>query len=202
MRYFNFLLTHIKANINLYLIISAAFILRLPFGLSYLEDWDSVQLALGIHHFSIVDHQPHPPGYPLYILLGKISYFLTGNDTDALTLLSIILGSLSVVPFYLLVKKMFNQSIAFFASLLFIIIPIHWRLSEIALTDIPGFFFLLTAGYFIYLSKNSLKKLTLSALFSGLVLGFRFNEIPILLALLSLALFYQKRIMSEPFNIL
>lgn len=191
---FNFFLTHIKANINLYLIISLALILRLPFGLAYLEDWDSVQLALGIHHFSVVNHQPHPPGYPLYILLGKISYFFAGNDINALTLLSIILGSLSVIPFYLLVKKMFNHSMAFFASLLFTIIPIHWRLSEIALTDIPGFFFLLLAGYFIYLSKESLNRLILSAILSGLILGFRFNEIPILFALLSLALFYQRRI--------
>lgn len=44
-----------------------ALALRLPFVARRLWDHDSVQFALGIEHFDLAAHQPHPPGYPLYI---------------------------------------------------------------------------------------------------------------------------------------
>ena len=37
-----------------------------------LEDLDSVNFALGVRHFDVAQHQPHPPGYPLFIALGKV----------------------------------------------------------------------------------------------------------------------------------
>lgn len=36
-----------------------------------LEDIDSVNFALGIRDFDVAKHRPHPPGYPVYIALGK-----------------------------------------------------------------------------------------------------------------------------------
>src|SRR5215510_3990255 len=38
-----------------------------------LEDIDSINFALGLRHFDVANHQPHPPGYPVYIALGRIS---------------------------------------------------------------------------------------------------------------------------------
>ena len=38
-----------------------------------LEDIDSINFALGLRHFDPALHQPHPPGYPVYMLLGHIS---------------------------------------------------------------------------------------------------------------------------------
>ena len=38
-----------------------------------LEDIDSVNFALGVEKFDVAGHRPHPPGYPLYIALAKIS---------------------------------------------------------------------------------------------------------------------------------
>src|SRR3989344_557491 len=108
---------------------------------SWLEDWDSVQFALALDDFSLVKHQPHPPGYPLYILLGRIinSYFQ--NPTLSLTFLSATLGALSVVPFYLLTKKLFDKKTAVLTSLVFISLPVHFVLSEIAISNMPGLFF-------------------------------------------------------------
>ena len=37
-----------------------------------LEDLDSVNFALGVRHFDVAQHQPHPPGYPIFIALGKL----------------------------------------------------------------------------------------------------------------------------------
>src|SRR4029078_4194286 len=38
-----------------------------------LEDLDSINFALGVRHFDVAHHQPHPPGYPVYIALSKAS---------------------------------------------------------------------------------------------------------------------------------
>jgi hypothetical protein len=37
-----------------------------------LEDLDSVNFALGVRQFDVAHHQPHPPGYPIFIALGKL----------------------------------------------------------------------------------------------------------------------------------
>ena len=44
---------------------------HLAFLPSTLEDIDSLNFALGIHDFDPSKHQPHPPGYPIFIALGK-----------------------------------------------------------------------------------------------------------------------------------
>src|ERR1044072_4732678 len=44
-----------------------------PFLPQSLEDIDSINFALGLRHFDLALHQPHPPGYPLYIGLGHVS---------------------------------------------------------------------------------------------------------------------------------
>ena len=45
-----------------------AHLLFLP---STLEDIDSLNFALGIHDFDPTKHQPHPPGYPMFIAAAK-----------------------------------------------------------------------------------------------------------------------------------
>lgn len=41
-----------------------------------LEDIDSLNFALGLREFDPGRHQPHPPGYPVYIVLGRLSLAL------------------------------------------------------------------------------------------------------------------------------
>jgi hypothetical protein len=57
-------------------LVLALAILSLAAHLAYLppslEDLDSVNFALGVRDFDVAHHQPHPPGYPAFIALGKI----------------------------------------------------------------------------------------------------------------------------------
>ena len=46
-------------------------VLHLPYLPASLEDLDSVNFALGVRDFDVAHHQPHPPGYPVFILLAK-----------------------------------------------------------------------------------------------------------------------------------
>ena len=42
-------------------------LLRVPFVSSALVNWDAVQFALATRSFNLERHQPHPPGYILYV---------------------------------------------------------------------------------------------------------------------------------------
>ncbi|HEX6976259.1 MAG TPA: hypothetical protein VF147_17750, partial [Vicinamibacterales bacterium] len=59
-----------KAIVALAIVFLAA---HLPFLPPTLEDIDSINFALGVRDFDVAKHQPHPPGYPLFIALGKVA---------------------------------------------------------------------------------------------------------------------------------
>ena len=51
---------------------------HVPFLAPSLEDIDSVNFALGVRDFDVATHRPHPPGYPVYIALGKVATAIAG----------------------------------------------------------------------------------------------------------------------------
>ena len=51
---------------------------HVPFLATSLEDIDSVNFALGVRDFDVAAHRPHPPGYPVYIALGKVATAIAG----------------------------------------------------------------------------------------------------------------------------
>lgn len=183
---------HIKNNFLIYLILLTALILRLLFMSPYLEDWDSVQFALAIHHFSILDQQPHPPGYPIYVFMAKVINFILNNDLASLNLLSALLGSLIGIPFYLLVQKMTKRSIAIISTVLLLITPVSWTLSEVPLSNIPGMAFLILSAYLLYRGKNSMNYFLIGCFFAGFILGVRFAEYSIVIPLIILLLIVRK----------
>src|SRR5262245_31071231 len=56
-----------------WLIGAAYFVAHLPLLAPTLEDIDSLNFALGLREFDPSRHQPHPPGYPVYIGLGRLA---------------------------------------------------------------------------------------------------------------------------------
>jgi hypothetical protein len=82
---------------------------HVPFLAPSLEDIDSVNFALGVRDFDVAAHRPHPPGYPVYIALGKVATAIAGLGVDAppsvieakaLALLSLLAGLLAIVCLY------------------------------------------------------------------------------------------------------
>lgn len=162
----------------------------------WLEDWDSVQLALGLHEYSLLKHQPHPPGYPIYTLMGKFFLFFLRDDRLVLTVMSAIFGALAALPLYLLVRKIFNKNLAFLASVILLLIPVEWLLSESALTDIVGLFFLILVGFLFFKYSEDKSKTLFVSFLAGLSIGVRFNEFPVILGLLFWVIIKQKNLRS------
>jgi hypothetical protein len=52
------------------LLFLAAHIVSLP---PAFDDLDSINFAMGVRDFDVARHQPHPPGYPVFVGLAKLS---------------------------------------------------------------------------------------------------------------------------------
>lgn len=109
------------------------------------NEGDSFNFAQSLLNFDLVREQPHAPGYPLYVFLGRTLFLLTGNQLAALRWISIVSGALTLVPLYFLARSMYNRGTAVSACLILMVLPGFWLPSEKATTDALSTF-LLTLG--------------------------------------------------------
>jgi hypothetical protein len=72
-------------------------ITRIPFTSKYLYHMDSVQFALALDLYDVTIHQPHPPGYFLYVMRGSFVNILIRDANTVFEFISIILSGLTVV---------------------------------------------------------------------------------------------------------
>lgn len=71
-----------------WLLAAVTFVTCVAFMPDYPTEWDSVQLTFGVDRFDITHGSPHPPGYWLYVFLGRVVRWLT--PFDAATSLSLL----------------------------------------------------------------------------------------------------------------
>jgi hypothetical protein len=101
-------------------------------------NWDGVQFALALREFDLLLHQPHPPGYILYVLLGRALNALVGEPALALSILSVIFSVVAVPLLYWLTLRVFGeQSIALGAALLLLASPLALYYGAVGLTYVP-----------------------------------------------------------------
>ena len=107
---------------------------RFAFRSHDLYDLDSVNFALGMARFDPRVHQPHPPGYFLYVCLGRLVNFAMHDANLALVLVSILASIACVVLIYSLALEWFGPRAALFAGSLFVFSPLTWFHGTVALT--------------------------------------------------------------------
>jgi hypothetical protein len=114
-----------------------------------LEDIDSINFALGVEHFDVASHRPHPPGYPVYIAMARVSTAAIGLiapswDRDrraaaGLAVWGLVGGTLALwvfTEFWLAVGL--TPTSAVLASLLAVMSPLFWFTAARPLTDAPA----------------------------------------------------------------
>ena len=157
---------------------------RIPFTSKILSHWDSVQFAIATEKYDITVHQPHPPGYFLYVMLGKLLNHFTGDANTSFIVISIVASGLTVVSIFLLAHRMFDGMTALGASVLAISSPLFWFYSEVALTYIVESFFSVFFAYICWRILNGEHKLIfISALLLALAGGIRQSTIVFLIPL-------------------
>ena len=76
------------------------------------NEGDSFNFARALLKFDLVKEQPHAPGYPIYIFLGRILFLLTGDQLSALRWISVVSGALTLVPLYFLARSLHGRETA------------------------------------------------------------------------------------------
>ena len=173
-----------------------------------LEDIDSINFALGLRHFDPAQHQPHPPGYPVYIGLGHLSLAALSwvapslapmrLEAVALAVWSLLGGALAIVAaamFCRALEDVFPAErlrapralVAGTVSLL-ALAPLFSISGVRPLSDMPGLAAALFAQALIVRGLRSPASLVWGALVAGIAAGIRIQTAaltgPLLLAVL------------------
>jgi hypothetical protein len=101
-------------------------------------NWDGVQFALALDHFDLHSHQPHPPGYILYVLLGRALLLLIPDPALALSVLSVLFSAISLPLTYWLARRVLeDETMATCAALLWLASPLALYYGSVGLTYLP-----------------------------------------------------------------
>jgi dolichyl-phosphate-mannose-protein mannosyltransferase len=153
----------------------ATIALRVPLLAPRLAHWDAVNYALGLHSFDIAAHQPHPPGSPYFILLGRVALSLIGDDNRALEAVSVLASAAAVALEYGFARLLFgSRRAALLAALLLMTQPIFWGYGTTASAwTVLALCAIGIGSVCLRLLRGNTRLMYPSALLLGLVSGFR-----------------------------
>ncbi len=92
---------------------------NLVFVPRYAVNWDAVNFLLGIESFDVLHHQPHPPGYIGYVLLGRWVSGLLGDPHLALATMSAVAAGLGTAGTVVLGRRLLPEPWPLVAGALF-----------------------------------------------------------------------------------
>jgi 4-amino-4-deoxy-L-arabinose transferase-like glycosyltransferase len=113
-------------------------------------------------------HQPHPPGYFLYVEIGRLLNFVTHDANLALVILSAAASCGTILLIYFLALEWFGLRAARFASVVFFFSPLGWFHGTVALTYGVEAFFSALVGFLCWRMARGRPGLAVAI---GVVLG-------------------------------
>jgi hypothetical protein len=181
--------------IKIALIFLAAFALYIISRSPGLDEWDSVQFAMGIREFNLWKHQPHPPGYPLYIFFAWLPARLFGWTPEfSLQFLSCAGGALFVAAWFCIIRLQFGERFAWLVAATLAITPVVWMTSTRALTDslAAGLLSVQLFCSLLFRKESGTKRLITIGLFGAAAAGVRPQLLPVALLILIASFFHRR----------
>ena len=159
-------------------------LLRIPFTSWLLYDQDAVQFALATEKYDVYLHQPHPPGYFLYVMSGRLLNLFFHDANSSFLVLSLVGSGLTVVAVYYLGVAIFDRETGLWAALFGLTSPLLWYYGEVAVTYVVAAFFNIWIAIMCWslLQKES-RWLYLSSIVLGITGGIRQDVLIFLLPL-------------------
>jgi hypothetical protein len=180
-----------------------------------LEDIDSINFALGLRHFDVANHQPHPPGYPVFIALGRLSRAVTHElapsldparlDAIALASWSAICGGIALIAAWSIFvaigayrstggpRPLFKVGgISFWATALLAASPLFWMSGLRPLSDMTGLAIAMVAQAFAFKGVTDRRAVIIAALVAGIAAGVRVQTACLTIPVLVFALWRQR----------
>lgn len=139
-----------------------------------LWDWDEALFCLGVRDYNVVAHQPHPPGYPLFIGAAKLVRLAVHSDFLALQIVVLISGA-ALVPLLVFFAReaRFPFATALGAALVFVFLPNVWIFGGSAMSDIPSLALTLLACALLLRGCRSARAYLAGAICLALAAGIR-----------------------------
>ena len=182
-------LNKIQSNLILFAICVLS---RAITSIYYIEDIDSLRFALGIQDYSIINLQPHFPGYPIFIFFAKIVFFFS----NSLGITFSVMGGISIfiiIHFTCKLARIELKSPAgLFCSAIIFFNPLLWIMSNRYMPDTFGAAIMVAALYFLILHNNFNHKLMVGTFLIGILAGTRLSYLPALIVPVAFAIYKSK----------
>lgn len=137
-------------------------------------DWDEILFALGMRDFDVVNHHPHPLGFPLYIVAAKAVHLLGLTDFRSLQTVNVIASMLIVPVMYFFCRELglrFGTSLS--AAVLLAFLPNVWFFGGTAFSDVPSMVLVLASATLLLRGSDSATAFLGGAALLGVAAGFR-----------------------------
>ena len=137
-------------------------------------DWDEALFCLGVRDYNVVQHHPHPPGYPLFVGAAKLVRLVVHSDFLALQIVVLLAGAaLLPLVFFFAREARFSFGAAFGGALIFVFLPNVWIYGGTAMSDIPSLALTLLACALLLRGCRSSRAYLAGAVCLGLATGIR-----------------------------
>lgn len=102
-------------------------------------DWDEALFMLGLQHYDVPLHHPHPPGFPLFIGTAKLLTIAGFSDFHALQAISFI-ASIAIIPAMLFLGRELRLSsrTSLISGVFLAFFPNVWFFGGTAFSDVPS----------------------------------------------------------------
>jgi len=147
---------------------------RLPAISRTLWDWDEALFCIGMRSYDVTSHHPHPPGFPVYIALGKFVRLFVHNDFRALQTVNVVCAMLLFPAVYLLARELrLGFVTACIAGALCAFFPNVWFFGGTAFSDIPSIVIVVFAAAFLLRGCRDAEAYLIGAFLLALAVGIR-----------------------------
>ncbi|MFN7950221.1 MAG: DUF2723 domain-containing protein [bacterium] len=111
---------------------------RLPYLARAHVEVDEYQFGAALDDFDVLADRPHPPGYPLFVMLGRLFRLVLHDPVLSLTVPSALACLLAVLVLARLARRFVGDGRQWLPALLFAANPVVWITSLRALSELPG----------------------------------------------------------------
>jgi Protein of unknown function (DUF2723) len=133
-----------------------------------------VQFALALREYDVMKHQPHPPGYILYVVVGRIVNAWLADPTATYVTLAVLFSGLTTFVVYYLAREVYDRATALAAATLLAVSPLFWFYGSVGLTYAGEALFASTVAFFAFRALNgSRSDAYLAAWYLGIAGGMR-----------------------------
>jgi hypothetical protein len=144
-------------------------------------EWDEILFGRALQDFDVVKHAPHPPGFPVFVAMGKLANWLLHDEFAALVAVNFLFASLLAAALFYLFREIFkDRRIAVTAALLGCFFPNVWVYSCAPRSDTPALVLGIIGLGLVLRGRTSPRALLFGCAVLGVGMGVRVTMLPVM----------------------